>query len=533
MYRMHFGRHHGKIHAVTAVLLLCTIFLTASTGRSPIALAYNTNPHGVINYCTISNGVTTIHGWAHDPDAPSGGNPTVTITVGTQSQTVKTNVTDPYHNTAINKYLADNWPGAPTGDTYGFVASFASLYKGTAYNVSGIVHNYGPGTSDNNLKVDTSAAVVDGISITSLFNANNTIPDACLNTRPTPPPVPSPPPPPTPTPTPNPPPSSGGSSGGGNTSSGGSTGTSGTPGTVAGPISAADGSVAAGTLGASITIPGDGASSAYILYGTSSDNLDSSTDSLDVTTGNGSAQLLNLIPNANYYYQIIRTDSAGNTGTSATSGFKTAGYVVNLHFIDAAGKVLSGIAGAINDNEKSAGKSNKDGNLIFGNLDAGQYEVTYHYGKLNYKQAFDTDSAGDGSDHPEQTIVLRDTVNVSKLTGGSTTGYTGAKHHSIWGTVLLLLLIIGAVVAFALWRLRRRAAAAYSSAYSPSASYGGMTPDMVDKPTPIAPLPAAAKSKRSKTASQPEHLEHVGESLREMVIQSMHEEAQKRKANRP
>lgn len=506
---------------------MATLLLVGAVSAvfSPRSFAdFNHDAHGVINACALSGSITVISGWAHDPDTAGGNssNPTVTVTVGTQNATVKTSVAN-YHDAAINSYLSAHWPNAPTGSVYGFTATFSGLYKGTAYLASGSANNIGSG-ANTALKVDTTATSADGLKLANLFNANNTLPDACLNTRPV---TPSPPPTPTPTPTPSPTPSpgsTGGSSNSGNKSSG-------TSATSNGLSAAADGSVAAGTLNAVATIPADGASSVYITYGMSPDNLDSSTDSADTTTGNATVNISNLIPKTDYFYQIIRSDTAGNTSTSSPVGFKTSGYTVTVHYIDKNGKAVSGIAGAIDDADKSSGKSDKNGNLTFSNLDSGQYTVTYHYGKLNYKQSFDTDSAGDGSDDPGKTITLKNTVNVSKLSAssGSTAGYTGKKSSGPWGIILFILFVIILVVGFILWRRRRRNAALYG-AYSPSASYAAMTPDVIDKPTPLVAAVPVPKKKKSDPA--PEQLEHVGESLRDMVIQSMHEEAQKRKTNR-
>lgn len=519
MNHMHFGRHHGKMHAFTAVLMLTAVFLTASTAKAPLTLAdYNHSAHGVVNYCTIANGVTTIHGWVHDPDAPAGNLPTATVTVGTSTQTVNSGVSN-YHDSLINSYLNKEWPTMPTSKIYGYVASFSGLYQGTAYAVSVTANNYGVGSS-NVTRKDTVSVNYDGITGPNLLNADGTLPNSCLNPKPV-----TPTPTPTPTPSPTPTPTGGGSSGGGQ--SGGSSSSVGSS-TSSGVNSPADGSVAAGTLNALVSVPSDGAVSAYVLYGDSPDNLGSSSNSADLSSGSANIDLEGLQPKTDYYYQIVRQDSSGATGTSTTAGFKTSGYTITLHFIDQNSKPISGIAGALDDADKTSAKSNKDGNLIFGNLDAGQYTVTYHYGKLNYTKSFDTDNAGDGSSNPGKTLELKDTVNVSKLTGGSTVGYTGPKHHSVWGVVLLILLLIIAGAGAILWWLRRRNAALYG-AYSPAASYS-LTPDIVDKPTPAA---APHIPKKRKGDVEPQQLEHVGESLRDMVIQSMHEEVQKRRTNRP
>jgi hypothetical protein len=516
------NRHRlDKRHFLAAVFALTALFLAASTFREPIGFVagFNHSAHGVIDYCTLSGTTTTIHGWAHDPDTPNGNNPTVTIKVGGLSATVKTSIAG-YHDTAINKYLEANWPSAPKGSIYGFTASFSTLYKGSSYTVSGVANNAGADGSNTNMPIDTTASDPDGISANYRFTTSKTLPDACLVTKPAaaPPPPPAPTPTPTPSPTPTPTQSSGGSSGSSSHTS---------QAVPASPMSAADASVASGTLTAVITAPADTASSVMVAYGTANDSLDYSSDATDASSGTAIITLVNLTPKTQYFYQLVRTDASGNTVTSAVSDFTTAGYLASLHFIDDKGKAVAGIHGAISDANKTAAVSDKNGDMTFAGLDDGQYTVTFHYGKLNYTRQFNTETAGDGSASPSNVITLKDIVNVSRLTGGKTGGYTGPTHGSPWPVIIIVIIVLAAIAGGVVWWLRRRKAGVSVGFRPPNGDYA-----LATLPSATSPLPPK-KIKHRKKQAETQHLEHVGESLRDMVLKSMHEEAQKRKNNPP
>jgi hypothetical protein len=278
-----------------------------------------------------------------------------------------------------------------------------------------------------------------------------------------------------------------------------------------------------------LTVPADGASSISVAYGTNSGTFDYLTDPTATSGGTAVISLIDLTPKTDYFFQIIRTDAGGKATTSAETKFTTAGFAASLRFIDNHGKPISGISGAIDDTRSSSTISDKNGTMTFTGLDDGQYTVTFRYGKLNYTREFNTETAGDGSDNPSKVITLKDVVNVSKLTGGSASGYTGPVHHSKWPLTLFIVAVLGVAAGVAVW-LRRRGRTGtgflpphgdYALATLPSAS------------SPIPPIKPPKKIKHSKDVQPPVHLEHVGESLRDMVLKSMHEEAQKRKANKP
>jgi hypothetical protein len=513
---MHFGKHHHKVHAFTATITLIAVVLASSSGWSPrsYAATYSHNPIGVINYCTLSGSTTIIHGWAHDPDSAAGSNPKVTIKVGTTTTTVTTNLV--YQDTAINKYLTSVNSSLPHSSKYGFTASFTGLYKGSSYLVNGTGINYGSG-SNASLNVDTSAKDYDGIKLTTRLTSTKTLPDACLAIKPVTPTPPAPVPEPEPVPDDEPIDDAGDDGGDIVDDGSGDDGAVDDSGETPDVPGNANATVAAGTLSADISVPADGAQSAYILYGLSADTLDGSSDDVTVTGSKAGIPISGLQPKTKYYYQIVRTSVDGTITTSPTVSFDTAGYSVVLHLVDAQKKPVANIPGLITDSDNTSTKSDKNGDLKFFNLGAGKYTVKYVYNKLTYSKDFNTDSA---TDKTGKVAVLGATINVSALKSGA------AAKKSSTGTILILLffiIIIGGAIA---WLVIRRRSLSY---LAPQIGYNTPQPSanpVVNIPPP--PIPQVAVPRQPNVAQNPE-LDHVGESLREMVVRSMHEEAERRK----
>jgi hypothetical protein len=103
------------------------------------------------------------------------------------------------------------------------------------------------------------------------------------------------------------------------------------------------------------------------------------------------------------------------------------------------------------------------------------------------------------------------------------------------GKIILFLFIIGVGAAIVWLLLKRRANrnnpyANYTTYNTPPAQ----SPVVVDSQAAPETL-KVPKAKKGSTVvpENTDNLEHVGESLREMVIRSMHEEAQKRKNQGP
>lgn len=338
--------------------------------------------------------------------------------------------------------------------------------------------------------------------------------DYPCTTNPAPPPPPAPKPTPTPTPTPAPAP-------GPVTTAPRKTTTNNTaPGAApAAPSSAADATVATGTASAMLVVPAGNASKIHLSYG-AKDGLSLDTDDLAVSGATTTLTLTDLQASSDYIYQIVRTNSAGAVATSDPATFRTLGYNATLQFIDKHRKPVVGINGSINDSAGTKSKSDGSGKMSFTNLPAGNYTVTYTFNHHKYTQGFDTTSDTSAQTNPDgtpATIELTDVINVDNLTANAVTKSAPKKHGGAGTVVVIILLILllgGGLWAFLRRRRRQRLLAEYSTLGSP---LNGGQSDVMDQKSieeynkhqaPAGPLPA-----------------HAGESLRDMVLESMHAQA--------
>lgn len=547
-------------------------------------------PYGSIDSCSLSGTTTTIYGWANDPEAlayNATNPPYVDIKVNSTVVHAATSTTA-YHSNSIDAYIAAHFSNQPVStdysprrDAYEFKATFSNLYKNVTYTVSGTVINYYPsgspdGATDKALAVNTSGTTIGGWTTTNHFTGN-VIPSACLVT-PSPPSVTISASPTTVTSggsskitwssqnvtscaasgnwsgaqatnnstgistgplTANATytltctgpggtasnsasvtitaPSGGGTSHTGSGSTSGSNNNSGSGGSTTHAPGTSAATVTAGTLGASLKVPADGASSLHIVYGTSQDLLINSTDESNASGSDVTAALNGLTAKTTYYFQIVRTNTIG-TSTSPVANFSTQGYTLAIGFEDADGNPVSGIEGklttsdtaAADSNNKSA-KSDSDGVMSFSGLQNGTYTVTFSYQGSEHTLDYNTDSlVAAGS--PDDIAVLSDSVDLSQFSTGSGSK-AASKHSSSAGGIIVIILLL-LVTGFTIWFIRRRRQQALLGALGT---------------LPYEPLPAPTT--KSKAPSQPQLSPtptHAGESLRDMVIKSMHAEAQKR-----
>ena len=287
------------------------------------------------------------------------------------------------------------------------------------------------------------------------------------------------------------------------------------------PTNAADAAVSAGTLGANLKMPADNASAIHIAYGTSDDVLINSTQDTAVSGNDVTIPLTSLSAKTTYSYQIVR-NNGGGTVSSPTAHFTTKGYTIAITFQDANGNPLSGISGSIADSKQSA-TSDKDGKLTFENLDGGSYTITFSYKDHQHTLDYNTDSITDAG-APDKVAVLADSVDVSQFSSGdASTQQTAGKHSSgkiILGALVILLLIGGGLWYF-IWRGRK--------SYDPLADYSAIPlpqsqPSVIQSPT---------NASNPSPGPTPSTLSSGHESLREMVIKSMHEQAQAKKNQNP
>lgn len=465
---------------------------------------------GSIDGCLLVNGATVIYGWATDPDAPQGPQPNVSVTVGSTTQQVATDVAG-YRDQAVNAYLTANYPNQFHTGTYGFKASFGGLYKGTTYAISGKALNYGPGYSTN-LRVNTGQSI-DGMA----SFAGNTIPAACLNDVPAPAPAPSNPAPPATTHT--------------TTHSTSTTKTTTAAPAAPPPAASADGTVAVGTTEAAISVPADGATSIHISYQTGTIAAVSTGDQA-VTGDPVVIKLRHLTALTKYSYQIVRTNTAGTTTATAAS-FMTSGYQMLLTFVDTDKLPVSGVSVSLSGPHTASATSDKNGHISFKNLPAGTYQVTTSYKNNQTTISYSTDSLADSStgDKP-QVETLTDTLNVDLFTPTSTNPKKTAPSRLL-PIIMAVVAVVIAVVTVIL--IRRRPSIQPAPAIAAPLQPAATIQSAAQNATPPSPITAAAPVYTPvPTAPSADGLPaHAGQSLRDMVLQSMREEAGRRRQQPP
>lgn len=475
--------------------------------------AATTNPYGAADYCMLENNQTVIYGWGADPDATSLTQPSVILNVGGKAATVQTNRAN-FRDAKINEWIDQNRRGDPKPGTYGYRAVFSGLYKGTRNTITGTVVNEGPGSS-----------VVLGINnfyhtdgdTSRPFFANNVIPEACLATAPappvTPPPGSGPPPPqqpqvvtppaqtppkqpatpkpaaPAPTPAPQP--------------------------VVQKVTNSADAAVTSGTLAAEVRLQTAGVVSVMVRYGVTAASLDQYTNFQPTTGGETIVKLTSLKAATKYYYQVVKSDVRGIQTPSQTAQFETLGYTLSLHFVDRSNKGIAGIPATMTIQDKRK-TSDEQGDLQFSGIPEGKHKVNYTYKDQRYSHEV---IANPSVVTPEeasapQVVTVDSTVNVEAAIAKQPAKAEGSG--GLAGVIFAVMLGLIAVVMIVLAIIRRR--------NRPPA-------DDYQYEEPVQPLPEykpLPPESAIPAIPRPNNAQHVGESLKEMVMRSMREEARRR-----
>jgi hypothetical protein len=494
-------RYHYVLYA-SALLVICGVAGLQLFSISFAQTSYTHNPFGNTDYCALENNTTVLYGWAHDTDAPAGSQPNVVITAGGTTSSVPTDRSG-YRDAPINDYITHGHPGMPTSSVYGWRLPLAGLYKGGSYAVSGTISNVGAGSSAP-IEVNTSHHVDNDTS--KAYFSGGKIPQSCLATAPAAPaPAPKPTPkktvPKTPTPTPAP------------------------------PIvtSMPNASVSTGTKATALKIPADSASSVRIAYGTSPDKLDLSSSETPTKGEDVTITLNKLKEKTVYHYQVVRTIN-GAPVASTTASFTTPGYSLVLTFSDGT-KNISGVSVSL-DSQKTPKKSDKNGSAAFGSLGAGPYKVTYVYNGKTHTLNYNSTTSAETEAKPA-AITIRKTIYLEKPTSS-----TLLSSHSSTGRTLLWIVVVFGLLLFIgfIWYLvRRRKRSPKQVAVTTMPPPMG-TPAVPPITSPQAAIHTPTHRKHTKQKPLAPPVEdpsqmHIGVSLRDLVLQSMAEEAKKK--NRP
>lgn len=468
---------------------------------------------GYLDSCSLSGTTTTLYGWVHDPDVAAGSQPQVSITVpGVNTQTRSSDISG-YRDAPVNKYLSDR--GIPTSSIYGFSASYTNLYRGTTYRPSGTVLNVGAGA--NFALPINSIGSVDGSG--KPYFPNGTIPDACLAVKlvtppPAPPPTPTPAPQPQPTPQPAPSPTPTPAPRPAPTPVTPRPGTTPSPASPAptpiqvapagSPIEAI--SATSTSYGATISIRSNAINSLKIIYGEQADNL--STSSADVAPAKNESitSLSGLTPATTYHFQVVAVDTSGKTVTNAPAQFATQSYTIALT-LKIGTTPLKGIPVALYALDKET-KTNAAGEAMFTDIPSGNYTLSYVYKDKTYEKSVATDTATSKEDVAYVSVA----VDPSKAASvASPSAKPGLSTKLIAGLAFITLAIVGIIVLVVLRARSQRQAS----------SYAQFNEGELQSPMPIS-------TKQQSDTDSTEGLLYVGQSLKDLVVNSMREEAKRR-----
>lgn len=524
MKKLLFSKKSIKRQKYTLALIFIAVFGVAGALLIRLSFAAPPNPEGYADFCYLEGGSTVIYGWAHDDDAPAGPNPSVSLLLSTgQTTTVPTDRAG-YRDAGINQDIVLR--GYTPSSVYGFRAVFNGVYKGSSPTISGTVLNYGPG-SNVNLTIN-DFRIVDG-------NPNNfpgkKIPDACLASVPVPvsqPPAPAPKPrairPTTPRPPSSPAP----------------------PATLS---TNSDATVTAGTLVASLLIPNGNAEKILISYGTSSETLDKLSDTVAITPDATGVILSKLKPLTTYYYKITRLKNDNTAADSPVGSFKTQAFDVVLSFLNG-DKQAAGVDAKI-DSLSLSGKSDEKGVLTFKQVPEGIHNLTFNYESKDYQRGITVrpeDVQTEALKDPITAIITSD-LQIQEATANSSENTTPAKKGlGVLWIVLIILLVLALLGGLVFWFIRRRYAAEQSDdpsflpadfpstavppqpqQYIPQAAQSPPPvplPPSTTPPQAVTPLPITTTSQNNHQPPAP----HSGESLKDLVIQSMRAEAARKQA---
>ncbi|MDB5181734.1 MAG: hypothetical protein JWP13_497 [Candidatus Saccharibacteria bacterium] len=440
--------------------------------------AATANPYGSADYCTIENNATVLYGWAADPDASSLSAPAVSLIVGDRTVTAQTNRAN-YRDTSVANWIQANRRGDPLPGSYGFKISLPGLYQGTQIPLSGTVLNEGGGS--NTILTINNTAPIDGDG-TKHFFKDNLIPEACL----VPAPIPS------------------------QTASTPSTTAPSLPSPKAATATSAGAVALAGTMAAELKIRTDNTATVRVTYGKNPANLDLSSPDMPVSGAETTIPLTGLTPATTYAYRIIRTDVASKKVTTPMGNFSTLGYVISLHFVDSKNKGIAGIpVTVINTNKEKT--SDDNGDIRFTEVADGNHSVKYTYLGKTYTKTFPANASLVSPEEAAAPRVVTLDYSIDIQAAAVAKNQPLSKNGNDTALILVaglgLLAGILVIAAFALRRNKRRYTGYSDDPAPPLPDYQPLAP-------PVMP------------GQKPRQAEHIGESLKDLVIRSMTEEAQ-------
>jgi len=256
---------------------------------------------------------------------------------------------------------------------------------------------------------------------------------------------------------------------------------------------------ALGTYGAAFTVEPAGASKVSIAYGTDT-SVSQQTDQV-VTNGQTTpVAIQQLQPATTYYFQVIRYSATGTASKGTQGQFTTKGFNVIVAFTKSSG-LVEGIETTIPELQLE-GTSDGNGTVYFSEVTPGSYTLHYTVDGAEHQQSLDVTSNPVPDTDPTQPATADINVGINLDASVSTAaGGRKSKAGAVAAAVSIALLLAAAGGVAWWWFARRQ-----------------RQPKM-DELVRFDPNDTAADMARAP---------HAGESLKDMVLEGLRDEAQRR-----
>lgn len=309
-------------------------------------------------------------------------------------------------------------------------------------------------------------------------------------------------------------------------------------------------------------MPTGNAAKIYLLYGNNGLGLAQKTEEITASGSEVQFTLTGLEPSSVYSYQIVRTNSVGQTATSPLVSFATADFTVSVRFVNNKSVAVPGVNASIKSTQLK-GTSDKAGRIQFKGVKPGDYTIAYEYNgkKHDLPIVADAGSVSKEAANATSEANLEYFVNVDKLSVVSSVAdpEPDSNRNLIFGIALAAVIAL-AVIIVIVNRRKHQADNPYEEVVEenyhfntgsddtakpdgdengsdepPAApppvfpaldgSDNNQAPSAPPPPPPPAAPPIMPDEPASRAMYQPPVVtEHMGLSLKQMVLNSLAEE---------
>ena len=267
---------------------------------------------------------------------------------------------------------------------------------------------------------------------------------------------------------------------------------------------------ALGTYGAAFVVEPAGATKVNIIYGTD-DNVSQHTDQV-ITNGKPTSVVIQqLQPATTYYFQVERYNAAGVATKGSMGQFTTKGFNVVVNYSSKKGASLAGIKTSIPELQLN-GSSDSSGVVFFSEVTSGRYVLHYEVNGVDHQQDLDLTAGPVADPDPTQPTTAVTNVGIDLDAVGAK---SAKKSGGVGVIILLVILLLAAAAAGAWWYFIYRQRLPRSAMATPEHI-------KVDHKPSHSPAPPTYQT-----------APHAGESLKDLVVQGMREEAERRRNQKP